>query len=155
MDKDYGGRTKGLFWFPLPSLEDYWKRDPVFHYLPIADHISRDHFQAISRCLHFVNNDTLVPRGQPGHDRWDKVWPVIDHLFQRFSDLYDPHCELAGDEVMIKFQGRSSLKQYTPMKPIKRDIKVWVLGIVTMAISKSFRSILEKKVLERLTLERE
>ena len=29
---------------------------------------------------------------------------------------------------MIKFQGRSSLKQYMPKKPIKRGIKVWVLG---------------------------
>ena len=27
---------------------------------------------------------------------------------------------------MIPFQGRSSLKQYLPMKPIKRGIKVWV-----------------------------
>ena len=29
---------------------------------------------------------------------------------------------------MIKFQGRSSLKQYMPKKPVKRGIKVWVLG---------------------------
>ena len=27
---------------------------------------------------------------------------------------------------MVKFQVRSSLKHYMPMKPIKRDIKVWV-----------------------------
>ena len=27
---------------------------------------------------------------------------------------------------MIKFKGRSSLKQYLPMKPIKRGFKVWV-----------------------------
>ena len=32
------------------------------------------------------------------------------------------------DEAMIKFKGRSALKQYMPMKPIKRGIKVWVLG---------------------------
>ena len=32
------------------------------------------------------------------------------------------------DEAMIKFQGRSSFKQYMPAKPIKRGIKVWVLG---------------------------
>jgi hypothetical protein len=32
------------------------------------------------------------------------------------------------DEAMIKFQGRSSLKQYLPLKPIKRGIKVWVLA---------------------------
>jgi hypothetical protein len=29
---------------------------------------------------------------------------------------------------MIKFQGRSALKHYMPMKPTKRGIKVWVLG---------------------------
>ena len=29
---------------------------------------------------------------------------------------------------MIKFQGRSALKQYMPMNPIKRGINVWVLG---------------------------
>ncbi len=39
-----------------------------------------------------------------------------------------PGKELAADEAMIKFQGRSSLKQYMPKKPIKRGMKVWVLG---------------------------
>ena len=29
---------------------------------------------------------------------------------------------------MIKFQGRSMLKQYLPQKPVKRGIKVWVLA---------------------------
>ncbi len=42
--------------------------------------------------------------------------------------VYTPGTELAVDEAMIKFQGRSSLKQYMPMKPIKRGIKVWVLA---------------------------
>ena len=43
---------------------------------------------------------------------------------QRFAGLYQPHREVAVDEAMIKFTGRSSLKQYMPMKPIKRGIKV-------------------------------
>ncbi len=34
--------------------------------------------------------------------------------------------ELFMDEAMLKFKGRSSLKQYMPNKPIKRGIKVWV-----------------------------
>ena len=42
--------------------------------------------------------------------------------------MYNPGRELAVDEAMIKFQGRSSLKQYLPKKPIKRGIKVWVLA---------------------------
>ena len=35
---------------------------------------------------------------------------------------------MTGCEAMIKFQGRSFLKQYMPMKPVKWGIKVWLLG---------------------------
>ena len=50
------------------------------------------------------------------------------YFSQKFKSVYSPHKEVAIDEAMIKFTGRSSLKQYMPMKPIKRGIKVWVLG---------------------------
>ena len=109
MDKNYGGGNKGLFWFhafdgcgSLTIIGGLLKERSCLP-LPIADHISCDCFRDISRYLHFVNNSTLVPQGQPCYDRLGKVWPVINHLFQRFSDLYDPRCELAVDEVMIKF----------------------------------------------------
>ena len=46
----------------LSSLEDYWKKDPVYHYAPVSDCISRDRFTEISRYLHFVDNSTLSPR---------------------------------------------------------------------------------------------
>ena len=32
------------------------------------------------------------------------------------------------DENMILFKGKLSLKQYNPMKPIKRDYKLWYMG---------------------------
>ena len=112
----------------LPSLDDYWKRDPLLHYAPIADRISRDRFRDLSRYLHFADNATLSPRGSPGYDRLGKVRPIIDYFTSKFAELYNPHKEVAVDEAMIKFQGRSSLKQFMPMKPIKRGIKVWVLG---------------------------
>ena len=47
---------------------------------------------------------------------------------KRCSELYNLHRDVAVDEAMIKFQGRSTLKQYVPKKPIKRGIKVWVLA---------------------------
>ena len=109
----------------LPALDDYWSTDPTLHYSPIADRISRDRFREISRYLHFVDNTTLPERGSPGYDRLGKVRPVIDHLSERFTELYEPHREVAVDEAMIKFTGRSSVKQYMPMKPIKRGIKVY------------------------------
>ena len=55
-----------------------------------------------------------------------KVCPVITALQKSFLEAYKPHRENAIDEAMIKFKGRSSLKQYLPMKPIKCRFKVWV-----------------------------
>ena len=96
--------------------------DSTLHYSPIAD---RDRFQEISCYLHFVDNTTLPERGSPGYDRLGKVRPVIVHLSERFTKLYESHREVAVDEAMIKFISCSSVKQYMPMKPIKRGIKVY------------------------------
>ena len=112
----------------LPSINDYWSNDPRLHYAPIADRIPRWRWREISRYLHFVNNEVLVSRGDPAHDRLGKVRPLIKHLSSKFATLYEPSKHIAVDEAMIKFQGRSSLKQYMPMKPVKRGIKVWVLA---------------------------
>jgi hypothetical protein len=38
---------------------------------------------------------------------------------------YHPHREISIDEAMIAFKGRSSIKQYMPMKPTKRGFKMW------------------------------
>ena len=73
-----------------------------------------------------MDNDTLVPRGEDGHDCLGKVRSLIDHLSTKFSETYKPHRDIAVDEAMIKFQGKSSLKQYMPLKPTKHGIKVWV-----------------------------
>ena len=110
----------------LPSIGHYWKRDPLVHYSPIADRISHDRFRELSRYLHFVDNNTLLPWDSAEYDRLGKVRPLIDHLSQKFKSLYEVNWEVAVDEAMIKFQGRSSLKQYMPLKPTKRGMKVWV-----------------------------
>ena len=39
---------------------------------------------------------------------------------------YRPHCETSIDEAMIAFNGRLGFKQYMPLKPTKRGIKVWM-----------------------------
>ena len=100
----------------LPSLNNYWSRDPRFRYSPVADLISRNRFPEPSRYLHFVDNDTLVPQGADGHDCLGKVRPFIDHLSTKFAEVYR---EVSVNESMIKFQGRSSLRQYMPLKPTK------------------------------------
>ena len=110
----------------LPLLFDYWRRDPIYHYSPIASRISRNRFMEISRYLHFVDNTLLLPRSDPNFDKLGKIQPITDHLKSKFLMLYRPTCHNTIDEAMIRFKGRSSLKQYMPKKPVKRGIKVWV-----------------------------
>ena len=107
-----------------PKTEDYWRRDE-FHFGPIADRISRKRFSDIHRFLHFSDNTAQAQRGQPGYDRLGKVRSILERVQDKLINLYNPHCENAVDEAMIPFQGRSTLKQYMPAKPVKRGIKVW------------------------------
>ena len=112
----------------LPEISDYWKTDPYFHYAPIADRISRRRFMEITRYLHFANNDGLMQRGEPGYDRLGKVRPVINSISQTLTSCYNIARDVVVDEAMIPFQGRSTMKQYLPKKPVKRGIKVWCLA---------------------------
>ena len=42
--------------------------------------------------------------------------------------MYNVHRDVSIDEAMIPFKGRSSMKQYMPLKPVKRGFKVWTLA---------------------------
>ena len=110
----------------LPSIYDYWKKDEIFHYSPVASRISRDQFFELHRYLHFEDNSTLSPPGSPDYDRLGKVGTIISMLSDRFSAVYNPMREISIDEAMVPFKGRSSLKQFMPKKPTKRGIKVWM-----------------------------
>ena len=69
----------------LPSIYDYWKRDEIYHYSPIASRISRDRFFELHRYLHFADNATLAPPGSPDYNKLGKVQPVIDSLRESFQ----------------------------------------------------------------------
>ena len=51
--------------------------------------------------------------------------PVIDHLNSEFSEVLSIDNEQSIDEHMVKFKGRSGMKQYIKSKPIKWDFKFW------------------------------
>ena len=109
----------------LPHLHNYWSTNGLLGAPHVVQAFPRDRFMRILRELHFNDNTTAVPRGQPGYDRAHKVRPVIDSISEKCLTLYKPHKENSVDEAMVKFKGRSSLKQFMPKKPIKRGYKVW------------------------------
>ena len=108
----------------LPSTDDYWKNDEVYHCSPTAGQISRNSFHELHRYLHFVDNSTLASPRSPEYDRLGKVRPLVETLAERVAAVYEPGKEVSIDEAMIPFKGRSCLKQYMPLKPVKRGITV-------------------------------
>ena len=51
--------------------------------------------------------------------------PVIDHPNSKFSEVISNDSEQSIDEHMVKFKGRSGMKQYIKSKPIKWGFKFW------------------------------
>lgn len=50
----------------------------------------------------------------------------VDRVVECCKMELRPQKDLSIDEAMVKFKGRLGMKQYMPMKPIKRGIKVWL-----------------------------
>lgn len=75
--------------------------------------------------LHLHDNEKVKRRGEEGFDKLAKIRPLVNALNHRFQHEYKPSNHQAVDESVVRFKGRSALKQYAPMKPIKRGFKVW------------------------------
>lgn len=84
-------------------------------------------FKKITEILHCNDNMKNTPRTDPCHDKLFKVRTMVDKINFNCKKAYTNSNFLAVDESMIPFKGRSALKQYMPMKPVKRGYKVWCL----------------------------
>ena len=60
-----------------------------------------------------------------GYDKLYKIRPVIDVICENSKMWYNLGQNISFDEAMVKFKGRSTLKQYQPLNPIKRGFKIW------------------------------
>ncbi|XP_039300501.1 piggyBac transposable element-derived protein 3-like [Nilaparvata lugens] len=109
----------------VPSYRLYWAN--VSRFSSIADCMQRNRFDTLRSNLHVVNNENMLPKSHPDHDRLFKVRPFLNILQQNFRIL--EHEEFSAvDEMMIPFKGRSSIKQYVKNKPHKWGIKVFCLA---------------------------
>lgn len=109
----------------LLSYKDYWSSAPDLHDRYIASFMPLHRFGWLLSHLHLNDNNLVPPKSSPTYDKLYKVRPMLDILQRNFRINYKPSEKVAIDESMIKFKGRSSLKQYMPKKPVKRGYKVW------------------------------
>ncbi|CAG5000205.1 unnamed protein product [Parnassius apollo] len=83
-------------------------------------------FKKILENLHLNNNEQTPQRAATNFDKLFKVRPILDLLNIACQREAKTTSSQSIDESMIRFKGRSTLKQYMPFKPIKRGYKVWV-----------------------------
>ena len=105
----------------LPRQRMYWENNAVVQNEAVTKAMRRQRFLDIKRFIHFeerVNKE----------DRYSKVRLLATHLENAFLEHYIPSQFLSHDEALIKYFGKSSLKQSIRMKPIRFGYKVWCLN---------------------------
>lgn len=108
----------------MPNVRSYWATSLGFP--QIKNVMSQKLFEKIKSAIHFNNNGTMIPRGEPNHDRLHKIRPIVDLLNERFQTVPLQEC-LSVDEQMCATKARNYLKQYLPAKPHKWGYKLFVL----------------------------
>lgn len=105
----------------VPAMHHYWSTHSSLGNSMIKKAISRNRFQLISSKMYF--NTPQKPEDASKTYYIDEVLACLKQTFIR-ARSESPYQSI--DEAMAKFKGRSCLKQYLPLKPIKRGIKLWV-----------------------------
>jgi hypothetical protein len=129
----------------LPSVRLYWSEDENFHVSRISRVMPLKRFLKILRFLHLNNNEEQPEADSPDFDKLYKIRPLLDHLSRKYSELFAPSRFLSIDESMAAFKGRSTLKQYMPLKPIKRGFKIWAIACAVSGFLLKFEVYTGKK----------
>ena len=104
----------------LPTVAEYWRVDNLIGNDGIQNTMIRNRFCEIIQNLHFADN-----RKDDKTDKAFKMRPVIDHLNLESCKVLSNDSQQSIDEHIMKFKGRSGMKQYIKSKPMKWDFKFW------------------------------
>ncbi|XP_022793844.1 piggyBac transposable element-derived protein 4-like [Stylophora pistillata] len=115
----------------LPETRMYWSRDNFIGVPTVQKVMPRNRFEKIRQYLSLNNRLNMLPRNNPRYDKLFKVRPLLNRLPSTFREEYRPLKYVSIDKGMVKYKGRLGFKQYMPMKPVKRGIKVWVRANAT------------------------
>lgn len=105
----------------VPAIADYWSKNLSLGNESIKKSMSRDRYTHLSSTIYF--NDVEKPNAAP-KDYY--ISELVACVKKTFSKARSESPFQSIDECMTKFKGRSVLKQYMPMKPIKRGVKMWM-----------------------------
>ena len=104
----------------LSAIVEYWRVDNLIGNNVFQNTMIQNRFCEILQNLHFAGN-TYYDKT----DRGFKIRQVVDHLNKKFGEVLSNNKEQSIDEHIVKFKGRSDMKQCIKSKPIKWGFKFW------------------------------
>ena len=114
------GCTMIMGYNKVPKLELYWSGNRSLRNECISKAITRDRFRFVFSKMYFAD-----PQKPSDASKTYYIDDVVRCFKYTFAKSFSESNRQSIDESMTKFKGRSALKQYLPMKPIKRGIKIW------------------------------
>ena len=115
----------------LSSKRHYWMRGEPFIYCSLISQVmSLGRWEQILRCLHLVDNSTVVRDVQdPRYDMIAKTRWLLDMFSTVSEGIYNFEREITVDVCIIPYKGRYYfIRQFMKDKPIRFRIKVWMLA---------------------------
>ena len=117
--------------------------------------ISQNRYDQTKRYFHISDPTVQYHR----KDWWKKVEPLSSHLRSRPQQYFQPQSNVALDELMSKFKGRSAHTVRIPSKPISEGYKILALCDAGYTLNWLFtshtESIAEHRKDDNLTVEKE
>jgi hypothetical protein len=105
----------------VPKISDYWSQSESLGNRAVQKLMSRDRFLLLHSKLYFN-----IPEKPIGAAKTYYIDEVVSCFKYTFSKSREDSPYQSIDEAMTKFKGRSSLKQFQPLKPTKRGVKKWM-----------------------------
>ena len=95
----------------LPSERYYWSNDEDLGISLVKNALSRNRFQMLKSFIHFVDNSEAENNK---HDKGFKIRPLYTMLQKSFIKFGIFEENLSIDEMIVRYYGHHSLKQFIP-----------------------------------------
>jgi DNA excision repair protein ERCC-6 len=108
----------------LTSERLYWSQDEDLGLEIVKKAMSRNKYKKLKSMIRFQDNDLV---NENKYDRGFKIRPLMEMInfaFQQFG-IFEEF--LTVDEMIVKYYGHNSLKQFIRGKPIMFGYKLWAL----------------------------